>query len=63
MAGFGRIRDQRAFRCGFTHVHRGRKLKNAAAFASVSGTAADVALRFTLPLAEPPTEAVCYFSP
>jgi hypothetical protein len=37
--------DQRAFRCGVTRARRGRKWKNAVAFASVSGTAAVVALR------------------
>ena len=38
-------RDQRAFRHGFTRARRGRKWKNAVAFASVSGTAAVVAFR------------------
>ena len=33
-------RDQRAFRHGFTRARRGRKWKNAVAFASVGGTAA-----------------------
>jgi len=37
--------DQRAFRCGVTRARRGRRLENAVAFASVSGTAAVVALR------------------
>jgi len=39
-------RDQRAFRCGVTRARRGRRMKNAVAFASVSGTAAVVAFRF-----------------
>ena len=38
-------RDQRAFRHCFTRARRGRKWKNAVAFASVSGTAAVVTFR------------------
>ena len=66
-------RDQRAFRCGFTRARRGRKWKNAAAlcFRQRHGGGRCVPapfqpslrLHFTLPPAEPLTEAVCYFSP
>ena len=73
MVGFGRIRDQRPFRCGFTRVRRGRKWKNAAAlcFRQRHGGGRYVPapfqpslrLHFTLPPAEPLTEAVGYFSP
>jgi hypothetical protein len=37
--------DQRAFRCGVMRARRGQRLENAVALASVSGTAAVVALR------------------